>query len=521
MQTFLPYADFTASSAVLDDRRLGKQRVETFQILRALTWPRYAWKNHPAVSMWRGFVPALVAYGLANCREWSRRGYQDTVSRSLLEFTGGRTPSDEVLTAPGEVPPWLGLDLLHLSHQSSLVRKEPQWYRPYFPDVPDDLPYWWPPDVFPRWPVRAAGQPLSLDEALQVLGFEDVRAGQGQAASAAASGRDCVAVQRPGHGATSTGLLAGLMTPGRTLWVHPTGGPRGAHERPENLEAVPSRGPVTRSAPTAGPVARSPSPDDLAAMAAESLPAEWVFTDPARVAEQTRTLRDAPPGLIVLDRASELTAAEHAVVVDRADTLARPPILALTGPLPAPELGQLVQDLRLDQPCLTGGGWELPARLDAQVVATEPALRTALVEAVRSSRPCVAITADRRRAERVATALARAGLRAAVAVPGMRARRLSESYGSWRSRRLDALVGTPDTDLAAIGRIRPALLLTVDAPADLEEWHALVERSGATRAVIIWGPAAPKWMTALTANDRDVAELVLEHFGQPVGGDDD
>ena len=58
MQTFLPYPDLRASCVVLDDRRLGKQRVETFQILRALTWPEYAWKNHPAVRMWRGFLPA-------------------------------------------------------------------------------------------------------------------------------------------------------------------------------------------------------------------------------------------------------------------------------------------------------------------------------------------------------------------------------------------------------------------------------------------------------------------------------
>ena len=51
MQTFLPYPDFEASAAVLDDRRLGTPRVETYQILRALTWPRYGWKNHPAVRM--------------------------------------------------------------------------------------------------------------------------------------------------------------------------------------------------------------------------------------------------------------------------------------------------------------------------------------------------------------------------------------------------------------------------------------------------------------------------------------
>ncbi len=154
MQTFLPYADFADSSAVLDPRRLGKQRVETFQILRALTWPQYAWKSHPAVRMWRGFVPALVAYGLANCAEWTRRGFADSVRESLLEFTDGEAVAMADLARGGELPPWLGDAALHRSHRSALLRKDPDWYGPWFPDVPDDLPYFWPPDRFPRWPVR-------------------------------------------------------------------------------------------------------------------------------------------------------------------------------------------------------------------------------------------------------------------------------------------------------------------------------------------------------------------------------
>ena len=148
MQTFLPYADLAASCAVLDDRRLGKQRVETFQVLRALTWPKYAWKNHPVVRMWRGFVPGLVAYGLATCREWSARGHADALAPQLLAWTGGREPVDP------ELPPWFGIEPLHLSHRSNLLRKEPEHYRPLFGDDPDDLPYLWPPDVFPQWPLR-------------------------------------------------------------------------------------------------------------------------------------------------------------------------------------------------------------------------------------------------------------------------------------------------------------------------------------------------------------------------------
>lgn len=36
MQTFLPYKSFEQSAACLDNKRLGKQRVEVLQILKAL-----------------------------------------------------------------------------------------------------------------------------------------------------------------------------------------------------------------------------------------------------------------------------------------------------------------------------------------------------------------------------------------------------------------------------------------------------------------------------------------------------
>ena len=88
MQTFLPYPDFARSARVLDRKRLGKQRVETLQILRAIELPDYGWATHPAVRMWRGFVPALVEYGLENCREWTRRGYADSVAEQLVAWVG-------------------------------------------------------------------------------------------------------------------------------------------------------------------------------------------------------------------------------------------------------------------------------------------------------------------------------------------------------------------------------------------------------------------------------------------------
>ncbi len=91
MQTFLPYPDFARSAAVLDPARLGKQRVETLQILRALELFDYGWSNHPAVGMWRGHTPALVSYGLACVGEWTREpGRRDRASHRGVRATGRR-----------------------------------------------------------------------------------------------------------------------------------------------------------------------------------------------------------------------------------------------------------------------------------------------------------------------------------------------------------------------------------------------------------------------------------------------
>ncbi len=148
MQTFLPYPDFDATARVLDDRRLGKQRVEALQILRALTRPVYGWKHHPAVLMWAGHQEALVAYGVAVCDEWCRRSYADSCRTKILTdgMTAGvaqpRTQAE--LAIAGELPPWLGHEPLHRSHRSALVRKDPLFYGQRFDDVGGDLEYVWP-----------------------------------------------------------------------------------------------------------------------------------------------------------------------------------------------------------------------------------------------------------------------------------------------------------------------------------------------------------------------------------------
>lgn len=155
VQTFLPYPDFHATAAVLDPLRLGKQRVEAIQVLRALTVPGYGWRHHPAAAMWAGYEEALTRYGLTVCAVWCETGRQDTCRHTLqadLRRTTGvdRVRTEQELGRAGDLPPWLGDADFHRSHQSALVRKDSDHYRPHFPDVPSDLPYVWPESDRPR-----------------------------------------------------------------------------------------------------------------------------------------------------------------------------------------------------------------------------------------------------------------------------------------------------------------------------------------------------------------------------------
>ena len=133
MQTFLPYADFQKSVEVLDYRRLGKQRVESFQVLNVLLnrTQTKGWRNHPVTLMWTGYESALKLYQNITIRECIRRGYKNNMSYEEIE------PNSAAM------PIWFGNEEFHRSHRSNLLRKDFKYYSQYF-DEPNDLEYYWP-----------------------------------------------------------------------------------------------------------------------------------------------------------------------------------------------------------------------------------------------------------------------------------------------------------------------------------------------------------------------------------------
>lgn len=131
MQTFLPYRCFTLSAQVLDNKRLGKQRIEGVQILNCLLGKTNGWQYHPAVQMWRGHENALREYINAVVKEWRSRGFKNNITRFIIR--------SKII-----YPAWLGEPRFHQSHRSNLLRKDPDHYGQYGWNESSDLPYFWP-----------------------------------------------------------------------------------------------------------------------------------------------------------------------------------------------------------------------------------------------------------------------------------------------------------------------------------------------------------------------------------------
>ena len=143
MQTFLPYPSFAESARVLDRARLGKQRVEAYQVLRVLLGLSHGWSKHPAVRMWRGHERALFAYAAAICAEWKRRGYNEGVTwTKIVAITVEHGLVD--INNPAVPPPWVGALAFHASHRAALLFKFPLHYGQFGWTEEPRVAYVWP-----------------------------------------------------------------------------------------------------------------------------------------------------------------------------------------------------------------------------------------------------------------------------------------------------------------------------------------------------------------------------------------
>lgn len=150
MQTFAPLNHPAECAACLDLKRLGKQIIECRQIGKAIANPGYGWQNHPATKMWRGHEAGLLVYNTYMNAEWEeRRDKTHGAYKNMLDDYGVTYEYAQRLALRSDAieelfPDWWGKWVVHRSHQSNLLRKDPEHYGEWFPGTPDDLDYVWP-----------------------------------------------------------------------------------------------------------------------------------------------------------------------------------------------------------------------------------------------------------------------------------------------------------------------------------------------------------------------------------------
>ncbi len=158
MQTFLPFSDYEQVAQTLDNKRLNKQILEGYQILKILSGASEsgAWRNHPAVLMWRGFERGLWDYIQAMITEAKSRGIKTENNEINLNRLQTICWDDW-----GNQPPSFWNDEHRLirvvtTHRANLFKKDPLYYAqfqyattsinniPCCPDRKEPCKYYWP-----------------------------------------------------------------------------------------------------------------------------------------------------------------------------------------------------------------------------------------------------------------------------------------------------------------------------------------------------------------------------------------
>lgn len=158
MQTFLPHTNTLDAARALDNKRLNKQILEGYQILKVLSGasPSGAWRNHPAVLMWKGYEMGLWSYVRSMVDIASLRGIKTENNVKNLNELYEQFHKDW-----GNEHPAFWLDenkvmRIITTHRANLFRKDPIYYAKYqyaatspynipcCPDRKQPCQYYWP-----------------------------------------------------------------------------------------------------------------------------------------------------------------------------------------------------------------------------------------------------------------------------------------------------------------------------------------------------------------------------------------
>ena len=135
MQTFLPSGSYIFTAQHLDNKRLNKQILECYQILKVLSTDGVAWRNHPAVLMWEGSENHLHNYVNAMVKEAKYRGIKTVNNEANINELHKKFGKNWGSLTPIWYADKEKLSRVVATHRANLYRKDPEYYVEFAKDL--------------------------------------------------------------------------------------------------------------------------------------------------------------------------------------------------------------------------------------------------------------------------------------------------------------------------------------------------------------------------------------------------
>jgi ATP-dependent DNA helicase RecQ len=326
---------------------------------------------------------------------------------------------------------------------------------------------------------RSAAERRVLACARERLGIEELRPGQGEAATALLDGRDTVLVLATGAGKSAVYQIVSSLLGGLTVVVSPL-----LSLQRDQVAGIRELG-LGRAEALNSSIGQRREKELRAALVAGEV--DYLFAAPEQLAKPDvrELLAGADVRLLVVDEAHCISEWGHDFRTDYlelgavAQDIGRPPLLAMTATASPPVREEMVARLSMKHHVEVVRGFDRPnVRLEVEPFHDPLRKRQAVIDAVVGlTGPGIVYAAERRTCVDIAEALRERGVDAAVYHGGLKRderRRVQEAF---MADEVGVVVATVAFGMG-IDKADVRYVLHVDTPPSLDEYYQEVGRAG-------------------------------------------